>query len=128
MSIDRGDILYSEAFPDIEHGKFFVVIGENDDELVGFFFINSRISFVNVGAKRQALQVEMTPDKYSFLHHVSYLDCASLRKIRKDLLESEVLNGTTIRKGRLKNGDIELVLEKVRASDIYSAIDKDFFI
>ena len=41
LSIKRGTIFHSTIFEDIDHGKFFVVIGEDDRCLVGFFFINS---------------------------------------------------------------------------------------
>lgn len=41
--ICRGAILHSTQFDDIDHGKFFVVIGVSQDCVVGFFFINSNI-------------------------------------------------------------------------------------
>ena len=39
--IERGVILHSDIFPDIDRGKFFVVIGVDEDFVAGFFFINS---------------------------------------------------------------------------------------
>ena len=41
-SIGRGDILLSE-FDGIDHRKFFVVMGVNEENVCGFFFINSNI-------------------------------------------------------------------------------------
>ena len=35
-SIRRGTIIHSYGFTDIDHGKFFVVVGISDDCLVGF--------------------------------------------------------------------------------------------
>lgn len=42
--IKRGSILHSREFEGIDHGKFFVIVGEDKDELYGFFFINSHIN------------------------------------------------------------------------------------
>lgn len=42
--IERGQILHSDIFDDIDHPKFFVVIGVSDKEVAGFFYINSNIN------------------------------------------------------------------------------------
>lgn len=34
--VQRGSILHSEIFEDIDHGKFFAVIGVSDDMVAGF--------------------------------------------------------------------------------------------
>lgn len=39
--IKRGTILHSDEFDYVDHGKMFVVMGEDDTQLYGFFFINS---------------------------------------------------------------------------------------
>ena len=41
--IKRGTILHSDEFDYVDHGKMFVVMGEDDTQLYGFFFINSDI-------------------------------------------------------------------------------------
>ena len=41
--ITRGAILHSEMFEEIDHGKFFVIVGISGDSVAGFFFINSNI-------------------------------------------------------------------------------------
>ena len=41
--IERGSILLSDSFEDIDHAKFFAVIGVYKNLIAGFFFINSRI-------------------------------------------------------------------------------------
>lgn len=41
--IKRGSILLSDCFEDIDHSKFFAIVGIFEDKIAGFFFINSRI-------------------------------------------------------------------------------------
>ncbi len=41
--IERGSILLSDSFEDIDHAKFFAIVGVYEDRIAGFFFINSRI-------------------------------------------------------------------------------------
>lgn len=43
QTIERGTILLSDSFSDIDHAKFFVIIGVFENQIAGFFFINSRI-------------------------------------------------------------------------------------
>lgn len=50
--VERGQILYSDIFTNIDHPKFFVIIGVTEDEVAGFFYINSRIN-TNVNAKEE---------------------------------------------------------------------------
>jgi hypothetical protein len=38
--VERGQILYSNIFANIDHPKFFVVVGVTEDEVAGFFYIN----------------------------------------------------------------------------------------
>lgn len=42
--VRRGQILYSDIFEEIDHAKFFVVIGVTEDAIAGFFYINSEIN------------------------------------------------------------------------------------
>lgn len=51
--IDRGTILHSTMFEDIDHGKFFVIIGVNAEYVAGFFFINSNINKYIMGKQEQ---------------------------------------------------------------------------
>ena len=41
--IKRGCILHSNDFDKIDQGKFFAIIGEDGDNVIGAFFINSKI-------------------------------------------------------------------------------------
>ena len=128
LSIARGTIFHSTIFEDIDHGKFFVVIGENESELVGFFFINSRINqFISNKEEMLNLQIPIAPESYGFLTHESYLNCASLTTIDKNKLASSIASGQTSIKGSLSRADINSVLEKVRSSKLYSKVERDSF-
>lgn len=37
LSLKRGTIFHSDIFTNIDHGNFFVIIGENQGEYIGFF-------------------------------------------------------------------------------------------
>lgn len=55
LAVTRGAILHG-CFDNINHTKFFVIVGENGDHLVGFFFINSDI---HPSIKSKPAQYEM---------------------------------------------------------------------
>lgn len=55
--IRRGTILHSYMFEEIDHGKFFVVIGINEEFVAGFFFINSRIN-IHLEGKPEQLNMQ----------------------------------------------------------------------
>ena len=55
--IDRGVILHSTMFENIDHGKFFVIIGVNADYVAGFFFINSKIN-IHIEGKQEQLDMQ----------------------------------------------------------------------
>ena len=68
--VERGQILYSNIFTNIDHPKFFVIIGVTEDEVAGFFYINSRIN-TNVNAKEEQLRLQypISKDDYDFSFH-----------------------------------------------------------
>lgn len=53
--IKRGTILHSDEFDYVDHGKMFVVMGEDDTQLYGFFFINSDINPKNL-ERRESIE------------------------------------------------------------------------
>lgn len=53
QTIDRGSILLSDCFEDIDHSKFFVIIGVYEGMIAGFFFINSRIHPIIMSKQEQ---------------------------------------------------------------------------
>ena len=128
MQVKRGDILYSTNFPYIDHGKFFVVIGQNDNEIYGAFFINSNVrNYLYSKPKLLELQVGLGSDNYPFLTHNSYLDCSQIIKIAKTDLEDDINSKIASFRGTLFEDDLEQVMELIRASDVFTPKDKEFF-
>lgn len=117
MSVTRGDIFYSDTFPGIGHGKFFVVMGENAEEFFGAFFINSHVhASMFRNPMLLNLQVGLGPDEYPFLVHNSYLNCAQIIRIPKAVFHADLDSGRASSRGRLSDEDLETVLGLVRSS------------
>lgn len=128
ISIRRGTVFHSTIFEEIDHGKFFVVIGENDNELVGFFFINSWVNdFIQRKPEMAKLQFPIAQSDYNFLSHNSFLNCSALTTIDKRKLSDSIASGETTIKGQLTNNDIDAILGKVRESKLFSKIEKETF-
>jgi hypothetical protein len=75
----RSGVVIRCRFDGIGHPKFFVLLGADGEKFHGVF-INSEISPKVV--KTPSLnysQIEIGPDDYSFLDHLSYIDCAGPR-------------------------------------------------
>ena len=56
----RGTILHSTMFENIDHGKFFAIVGINQDYVAGFFFINSRVN-IHIEDKQEQLDMQYPP-------------------------------------------------------------------
>lgn len=126
--VGRGSILHSESFEDIDHGKFFVIIGENQEELVGFFFINSNISpTVQRSQKYLELQYPIHPSDYNFLRYQSFICASSIGTLNKKNLVRSIEKNETQIIDTLKEKDLIEILEAVKASPIFSKADKHFF-
>lgn len=126
--IERGVILHSDIFPDIDHGKFFVVVGIDEDFVAGFFFINSNINRAIWNKQDQLdMQYPMRKIDYGFLRYDSFL-CATniVTRSRKDLSESIQGNRTSVA-GHMKQEHLEDVLEMVRNSKLFSKNEKKRF-
>lgn len=127
LFIDRGGILHSDAFDNIDHGKFFVVIGKNDDGYVGFFFINSNINPINQKPEQMKMQYLLRRSDYGFLRYDSYLCCTEITTIEKGRLDKSLAEGRTIIKGVLKSEHVEEVLKMVRESKLFTKVEKETF-
>ena len=129
QQIRRGTILYrwfSSTVP--PKSKFFVVIGENESNLVGFFFINSNISrFIKRNQSYFDMQMSIRKSDYFFLEYDSYIDAHEVKPIDKILLQNEITSNTTTIKGSLTEDDIELLLSALRNSKLFSKIEKETF-
>ena len=63
----------------VDHQKFYVIAGISGDRVLACsVLINSKINpFIQRRPHLLLLQVEITPDDYDFLDHVSYINCAN---------------------------------------------------
>ena len=127
--ICRGTILHRMFETTIPpKAKFFVVVGEDTNRIVGYFFINSNI---NRYVQRQQLLLDMQmPIKrndYPFLAYDSFIGAHELKTISKSTLAEELQSGNTTIKGRLTVVDMNRLLEAARSSDIFSQYEKDTY-
>lgn len=127
LVIQRGCILHSTMFEGIDHGKFFVIIGEKDDYYAGFFFINSNINPINQKPEQMKMQYLLRPADYDFLTHDSFLCCTEVTPIAKSKLANSINRGETTTKGMLIQEHIDEVLSMVRNSKLFSKSEKETF-
>lgn len=126
--VERGQILYSNIFVNIDHPKFFVVVGVTEDEVAGFFYINSRIN-TNVNTKEEQLRLQfpISKDDYDFLSHDSYISATNVVTLPRDVIVRSMQSGQTLIKGKLLDNHMNDILNKVRSSRLFSKITKDRF-
>ncbi|OAV67235.1 hypothetical protein Barb6XT_01570 [Bacteroidales bacterium Barb6XT] len=109
--LKRGAILHSDIFEEIGHGKFFVIIGEDENGYVGFFFINSGISeFVAKKPKLAELQYSVSSKDYTFLSYDSFVGCHDIKPISKAKLISSINAKKTTVKGKLTPNDLVAII------------------
>lgn len=127
-SIERGAILHSTMFEDIDHGKFFVIIGISKNEIAGFFFINSKIhNSLYYKPEQFRMQYPLLKKDYSFLKYDSFLCATDIITYSKGELINSINKGTTTFVDRLNNKDIHCVLQLVRNSKLFSRKEKEQF-
>lgn len=125
LTIDRGAIILSSIFSNIDHDKFFVIIGVDEENIAGFFFINSNINFkINNKPEQLDLQFEINNRDYSFLDHTSYICATEVMKISKNTLVESLQSGLSKKVGQLTTEDTDNILNKVRESKLFSNITK----
>ena len=127
--IERGAILHSHEFEGIDHGKFFVIVGEDKEDLYGFFFINSNINeYLQKRPVLYRMQVPLNQKDYSdILTHNSFLDCHAITPISKTKLKNQFGEGKAQYKGNLTEEDLDIVMRTVRESDLFSDYEKETF-
>lgn len=124
--LKRGTILHSDIFEEIGHGKFFVIIGEDENGYVGFFFINSGISgFVAKKTKLAELQYSVSSKDYTFLNYNSFVDCHEIKPISKAKLLSSITTKKTIVKGKLTPDDLAAIMVITANSKVFSPVEKE---
>ena len=128
-AIERGVILHSTIFEDIDHGKFFLVMGVTEDSIVGFFFINSNIN--PILEKKQALldmQYGLKKEDYAFLRHDSFVNAARLLKISHKQLAVSMQKGHTTYVDKLKPNHLQALSQAAYNSPLFTPQEKrDFF-
>lgn len=128
QGITRGTILLSDSFMDIDHAKFFAVIGVFEDKIAGFFFINSRIHpIIEAKPEMFAMQYLLRKSDYDFLRYDSFLGANELQKRSISVLVDSMRNGQTSIVGHLTEEDLTAVLEACRGSRLFSAKEKRQF-
>lgn len=102
---------------DTSRNKYFVVLGFDDDgNVYGGVIFNSYIN-INLPPFVQAMQHPVKGKDYEFLSHDSYIDCSSIKAVKKNkLLKSSSL-------GTLNTEDISSVCEKIKHNSRISKIE-----
>lgn len=129
-TIQRGDIFirhFDTTTPPKQ--KFFVVMGETETELLGYFFVNSNINkYIERHTAFFEMQMSISPTDYSFLTHTSFIAAHKLDKLSKATLIEELNNSKATYKGKLTQEDRERLLDAVLRSDLFSENEKKLFI
>lgn len=127
-TIERGTILLSDSFADIDHAKYFVIIGVFEGKIAGFFFINSRIHPIIFNKPTQLeMQFLLKKQDYDFLHYDSFLGANEILIRDVTVLSESIKEGQTQIIGHLLEKDLLLVLEACRNSDLFSPKEKRQF-
>lgn len=128
LSIKRGSILLSDSFEDIDHAKFFAVIGVYEDKIAGFFFINSRIHpIIQAKPEQYAMQYQLRRRDYDFLRYDSFLSANNLLTRPIADLAKSMQEGQTSVVGQLTEEDLTSILFACRESDLFSPKEKKQF-
>ena len=90
--------------------KFFVVLGfDNDGNVYGGVIFNSFIN-MNLPPNVRVMQHLIKGESYDFLSYDSYIDCSSIKIVKKNKL----LKSTSL--GTLEEKDITLVCDKIKSN------------
>ena len=126
--IERGVILHSDIFKNIDHGKFFVVVGITKDYIAGYFFINSNIhKSIQSKPEQLAMQCILKRSDYGFLRYDSFLSAIMVNEIPCERLAKSMQNGVTKIVGQLKKEHLDDLLEKTRNSRLFSKKVKEMY-
>ena len=126
--IVRGTILGASDFKNIDHEKFFVIIGVYDDYIAGFFFINSNIhTSIQKKPDQLAMQYFMKRSDYPFLKYDSFLCATNILTREKSELVANLQTGAISIYDTMKEEHMEDLLEKLRDSKLFSKIEKKRF-
>ncbi len=100
-SVGVGAVLYMRV-EGVDHPKYFIIMGENEEELsLASVYINTPSPFYVNTPRLQALQKEIHPSDYSFLDHTSHIDCTVIIPRNKQYIQNLVRNKPEIFKTTL---------------------------
>lgn len=128
QTVERGTILLSDSFADIDHAKYFVIIGVFEDKIAGFFFINSRIHPIIFNKPAQLeMQFLLKKQDYDFLRYDSFLGANEILIRDVSVLSESIKDGQTQIIGQLLEKDLIQVIEACRNSDLFTPKEKRQF-
>ncbi len=127
LLIKRGVILHSTIFEYIDHGKFFVIIGEDEENYIGLFFINSNINYFNHKQELFEMQYPLLKRDYEFLDYDSFLCCTEITKLNKKKLSDSFSSKVSEYKGALQQEHLDAVLNLVRKSKLFTDEEKEIY-
>lgn len=123
--VARGQILHSDIFEEIDHAKFFVVIGVSEDAIAGFFHINSEINrFINTKPEQLRMQYPLSAKDYGFLAHDSYICATDVKELPKADIVRSIEKKRTKVIDTLRPEHLEELLDKLRVSKLFSRVEK----
>jgi hypothetical protein len=115
-------------FENIDHGKFFVVIGINKDRMVGFFFINSDINkYIQNKPEMLAVQYPLLKKDYSFLQYDSFLCANEIEEIKKTDIVQGIKQGNVKFIDELRKTHLNEILNMVRNSRLFDKKQKQLY-
>lgn len=126
--VRRGRIIHSYNFENIDHGKFFVIIGVTQDSIVGFFFINSNINkYIQDKPDMMAVQYPLLKRDYAFLKHDSFICATEIEEIKKSDILDGIKNRSVVFVDDLRQEHLDDVLTMVRESKLFDKKEKEMY-
>ncbi len=126
--VRRGRIIHSYNFENIDHGKFFVIIGVTQDSIVGFFFINSNINkYIQDKPDMMAVQYPLLKRDYAFLKHDSFICATEIEEIKKSDIIDGIKNRSVVFVDDLRQEHLDDVLTMVRESKLFDKKEKEMY-
>lgn len=124
MNLFPGSVLLG-PMPGVGHLKFYIVASVSGDKLcVCSVVINSQINqFIQKRPHLLERQLEISDKKYSFLSHLSYVNCAQPIKLKASSLSGNEFSLV----GVLEEGDLLEIRKQIVASGMLTEEEIEMF-
>jgi len=124
MNLFPGSVLLG-PMPGVDHLKYYIVAGVSGDKLcVCSVVINSQINqFIQKRPHLLERQFEISDKNYSFLSHLSYVNCAQPIKLKASLLSGNEFSLV----GVLEEGDLSEIRTQIVASGMLTEEEIEMF-